>query len=153
MSGGFQMPSAPGYQAAPPYPPMEQQGYQPSPYPPGEQQGYQPSPYPPMEQQGYQPSPYPPVDQQPGSHMMQPMEASGAQFAEPVMGSEGDAWMGPVHEQMVPLNCPPGNNIVLTRVDVTGEFRVGVSDHDRPAHHQAKEGDVGGHNCSDGRWV
>ena len=59
--GGFNMPSAPGYQAAPPYPPMEQQGYQAAP------------PYPPMEQQGYQPSPYPPMDQQPGSHMMQPL--------------------------------------------------------------------------------
>ena len=114
MSGGFQMPSAPGYQ--------------PAPYPPMEQQGYNPAPYPPMEQQGYQPAPYPPVEQQPGSHMMQPimsqvcwsvddkysiqnvqpMDASGAQFAQPVMGSEGEAWMGPVQEQMVPLNCPPG---------------------------------------------
>ena len=56
--GGFNMPSAPGYQSAPPYPPMEQQGYQPTPYPPD-------------QQQGYQPSPYPPVQQQPGSHMMQ----------------------------------------------------------------------------------
>ena len=44
--GGFQMPSAPGYQ---------------------------PAPYPPVEQQGFQPTPYPPVDQQPGSHMMQPI--------------------------------------------------------------------------------
>lgn len=48
--------------------------------------------------------------------MMQPMEAPGGQFAEPVMGSEGDAWMGPVHEQMVPLNCPPGLEY-LTMID------------------------------------
>ena len=81
------------------------------------------------------------------------MEAHGAQFAEPVMGSEGDAWMGPVHEQMVPLNCPPGKDDFLPRVEMTGAFRSGVSDHDRSAHRQAEERDAGGHNSSDGRWV
>ena len=73
------------------------------------------------------------------------MEAPGGpQFAEPVMGSEGDAWMGPVHEQMVPLNCPPGEYLYISGDVIRAEFRLGVSHHDRPAHHQAKEGDVGG---------
>ena len=31
-------------------------------------------------------------------------------------GEEGDAWMGPVGEQMVPLNCPPGLEY-LTMID------------------------------------
>ena len=31
-------------------------------------------------------------------------------------GEEGDAWMAPVGEQMVPLNCPPGLEY-LTMID------------------------------------
>ena len=84
---------------------------------------------------------------------VQPMDASGAQFAQPVMGSEGEAWMGPVQEQMVPLNCPPGKISPVLGVDIMGEFRAGVPHHDRPAHHQAKERDVGGHHRSDGSRV
>ena len=67
---------------------------------------------------GYPPV-YPPVEQQPGSHMMQPLvtEAQGApQFSQPVMGGDNEAWMGPVGEQMVPLNCPPGLEY-LTMID------------------------------------
>ena len=59
---------------------------------------------------------YPPVYQQPDSHMMQPLATEAPQFAQPVMGSEGESWMGPVGEQMVPLNCPPGLEY-LTMID------------------------------------
>lgn len=97
MSGGFQMPQAPGYDnGGGGYPPPG----------PG---------YPPMGGG----APYPPVEQQPGSHMMQPLmtqQPQGHGFGAPVTGEEGDAWMGPVGEQMVPLNCPPGLEY-LTQID------------------------------------
>ena len=38
--------------------------------------------------------------------MMQPM-GGPPQFGPPVE-MDGQQWMGPVAEQMVPLNCPPG---------------------------------------------
>ena len=38
------------------------------------------------------------------------------QFGAPVQGPEGDQWMGPVGEQLVPLNCPPGLEY-LTMID------------------------------------
>ena len=89
--------------------------------------------------------------------------------------------MAPVQEQMVPLNCPPGNQmqvpgsypgnvpIGLNKIsfettwcgvlDVTQYFyvttvlpRSGVSHHDRPAHHQAEAGDAGGRGWGDGLW-
>ena len=31
-------------------------------------------------------------------------------FGNPVAGEDGQQWMAPVQEQMVPLNCPPGLN-------------------------------------------
>ena len=46
------------------------------------------------------------------------MESPGAQFAQPVMGPEGETWMGPVQEQMVPLNCPPGKMLPFLRVEI-----------------------------------
>jgi len=100
------MPQAPGYDNG-------GGGYP----PPGP--GYPPmgggAPYPPMGGG----APYPPVEQQPGSHMMQPLmtqQPPGPEFGAPVTGEEGDAWMGPVGEQMVPLNCPPGLEY-LTQID------------------------------------
>ena len=90
-AGGFQMPSAPGYSGG--YPPVDHQP------------------------QMMQPLGYPPVDQQP--QMMQPLVSQpqgGPQFSQPVVGTEGESWMGPVGEQMVPLNCPPGLEY-LTMID------------------------------------
>ena len=44
--------------------------------------------------------------------MMQPM-GGPPQFGPPVE-MDGQQWMGPVAEQMVPLNCPPGMCIQLS---------------------------------------
>ena len=44
------------------------------------------------------------------------LQPQGHGFGAPVTGEEGDAWMGPVGEQMVPLNCPPGLEY-LTQID------------------------------------
>jgi len=101
--GGFY---APGQDQG--YPPP-QQGYPPAGqgYPPP-QQGYPPP------QQGYPPpqNEYQPVMTQPGA----PLLPTGApQFSAPVQAEDG-AWMGPVAEQMVPLNCPPGLEY-LTLID------------------------------------
>ena len=79
---------------------------------------------------------YPPVQQQPGAQMMAPMHGGDDQviikntvsaiifyftfqppnFGAPVQGPEGENWMAPVGEQMVPLNCPPGLEY-LTMID------------------------------------
>lgn len=51
--------------------------------------------------------------------MMQPLmteQNPGGGFGAPVAGPEGEHWMAPVGEQMVPLNCPPGLEY-LTMID------------------------------------
>ena len=47
---------------------------------------------------------------------MQNPGAGDQNFGAPVAGPEGDNWMGPVGEQLVPLNCPPGLEY-LTMID------------------------------------
>jgi len=62
---------------------------------------------------------YPPLNQQPGAQQMQPLVPQDQQkdgFGVPVQGEEGQQWMAPVSEQMVPLNCPPGLEY-LTMID------------------------------------
>ncbi len=49
--------------------------------------------------------------------MMQPM-GGPPQFGPPVE-MDGQQWMGPVAEQMVPLNCPPGIQFYLSISDIS----------------------------------
>jgi len=116
-AGGFQAPPGQGY--PPPqqgYPPP-QQGYPPPQqgYPPP-QQGYPPPGQYPPPNQGYPPPQpgYAPPPQEMQPMTQQPM-GEMPNFGPPVTMDDGQ-WMGPVAEQMVPLNCPPGLEY-LTMID------------------------------------
>ena len=52
--------------------------------------------------------------------MMQPM-GGPPQFGPPVE-MDGQQWMGPVAEQMIPLNCPPGNLYIITWMLLSTRF-------------------------------